>query len=463
MRSNRIHSEEPVNDQKLITGKSLGIASLLGVSILCGIAIVFLPAKFLPHLLALPVGLIVVFLVLLDPVVGIYLYYFLDVIRPQEIFPALRAVKIAIVVEIITLISWTFFLIRNKKVIYWPKFNWLFLASVGVLGASTLTAMNNRWAFDTFKIMIVMFTIYVISTNVINSLSRLNSLIGVILLSHFGLALTAMGLGRVEGSYLMGDENELALAMNTMIPFAFFYFLEAHSKLLRALALLILTILILAGIASLSRGGMIGLFAVLAFCIFRTNKRLVVTSLIAFLGVVMILFAPPKYWEEMQTISDTKETTAQTRLHYWKAAFEMYKDYPIIGVGGSNGGARMPEYITGVRDPNTEWGRTFHGTLPQVMAEQGTLGLGLYLAMMYMAFRTLLSIRSKALLTNEPRLRSLADSIMGGIVAFIASATFLSSAYSMQLWMLYTLTFCLVRCSSPNDHVPRRSLSARSM
>jgi O-antigen ligase len=120
----------------------------------------------------------------------------------------------------------------------------------------------------------------------------------------------------------------------------------------------------------------------------------------------------------------------------------MYIDNPIVGVGAGNGGVRMPEYVSGYDNPWTQWGRTFHGTIPQVMAELGTLGLVFYLLMIYRAFKYLRKVQKKYVGGSDFSL-AIANAIMGSIVGYIVTATFLSTTYYPQLWTFYTLTLIL--------------------
>ena len=158
----------------------------------------------------------------------------------------------------------------------------------------------------------------------------------------------------------------------------------------------------------------------------------------------IISFAPQKYWSEVETITDTHEETAASRINYWKAALRMFRDYPITGVGASNGGIHMPMYLPGVKNSITEWGRAFHGTLPQVLAELGSLGFIFYILMLITAIKYLNRLTKRKSDTPNDNVWVLSNSIMIGIISYITTATFLSTAYYPQLWTLYTLTMALM-------------------
>jgi O-antigen ligase len=121
----------------------------------------------------------------------------------------------------------------------------------------------------------------------------------------------------------------------------------------------------------------------------------------------------------------------------------MFIDHPVNGVGANNGGIRMPEYYKGNLRLNTQWGRTFHGNLPQVLAETGGLGIAAYIAMLILILKYLHKLRRKGTQDNNTLDLIYADSITGGIIGFLASGAFLSVTYYPQLWTLYMLAIIL--------------------
>ena len=65
--------------------------------------------------------------------------------------------------------------------------------------------------------------------------------------------------------------------------------------------------------------------------------------------------------------------------------------------------------------------------------------------MAYYAIKNLLIIRKrKTTGKNIISKNVIANGLLGGIVAYFATATFISTVYYPQLWMLYTLTVALI-------------------
>jgi len=431
------------------------------LTVMLAVAFPFIDFKLQIVLILLPITLVVVISILLNPFMGVCLFFLFDYARIDYFFPFIRPLRLAIILEIVTLLSWIFCLIKTRKRLVWHKFNWIYIAFLGVIASTVITAWNNRLAYNIFIDMAIYFMIYLIATNVAVSLKRLNGLIWLLFIIHFFFAVKGIIGGGKAGGAFLGDENDFALAMNMMIPFAFFLFLGAKNKIKKFGILLILITLTLAVISSMSRGGWVGLMVTIIFCVIRSKKVFVSLFMTAVLAVAIVSFAPQKYWAEVQTITDTREATAASRINYWKAAVRMFRDYPITGVGANNGGIRMPAYLTG-ENVVTQWGRAFHGTLPQVLAELGSLGLICYLLMIFYAIKYLNIVSRRKSKDPDDNAAFLANAIMVSIISYLATATFLSTPYYPHLWTLYTLTMILVIVTKTevSKIAERRSLSA---
>ncbi len=461
-----------------LSRKHILYAAFIILSLFCGIAITGLPLlKQFVMIAAIP-AILVIFIILKDPLNGIYLFFLYDYLRPYDFIPALRPLRLSLVIEVLTLISWLLYVKQMKLKIKWSNFNYYFVGFILVIAAMIPLAVNNRMAYNTWQAMSITFLIYLIATNRINSVDKLNKLIWILLLVFAYFALKGIynyailrhvvgserTSGVVGGSFI-SDENDFALALNFMIPFAFFYFMEAYKGIKRYACLGILLLFVLGVIASDSRGGWVGLVVAVLLVIIWSKRRIIGLSITAVLAVAVVLFAPSNFWTEVGSISEVHEGTAQSRINYWKAGVRMFLTHPILGVGAGNGPIRMPQFVEGWRDVNTQWGRTFHGTIPQIMAELGAAGLLAYLAMILYAVRHLRKLVKTNLAENGRMIRIIAKAIIVSIITYIVTATFLSTAYYPELWTLYVFTTILlfiakeqgtrVQLKAPTEEGPR--------
>ena len=452
-----VHREKLTRDIQIITPKHIRIIALILIIVVFGLVLPLFPFKFGWAIIMIVPAIIVSIYILRNPYYGIYLFFFYSYLRPYDFIPALRVLRLTMLIEIVTLIAWLLKLFISKAEIKWSMLSWCFLAFMGVIGITVVTAENNFYAYEEFFDMAIFFVIFIIATNVINSSGQLNKIIWILLLIHFYFAVNGIitfvneqhisggqyTSGVVSHGYI-GDENDFALIINTMIPFTFFglFYFKRKVKIISAI---LLATFVLAVISSFSRGGFIGLACLLLYCIFSGKRKLLSFGVIISIVAAMYLFA--------KTIQEIDMGTADNRIRYWKAGFRMFKDYPIVGVGAGNCGVHLPKYIRGgTRDPNTEWGRVLHGTFPQIIAELGILGSFFYFSMIIIAFKLLYRIKNRKVGEGGDNLsKYMANSIIGSLIAYFACATFLSTAYYPHLWTLYTFTLILVYNQNKNS------------
>jgi len=451
-------SHERHRSAPLIVGRHIYLLLVIGISVAAAAALLVTPEKFqLPLILVIP-AMVIGICILQNPYVGIYLFFLYDTLRPYDFIYALQPMRLAIIIEGLTFVSWIIYLLRTKDKLNWHVFNWPFLGFLGLIGLSVYTAENSWLAYDVFIVMTVSFVMFIVATNTVDSMKRLDKLVWLFLLIHLYFAFRGIynyqfgemlpngqRTSGVVGTSFLSDENDFALVINVLIPMAFFMFIALKNKFLKIFTGGLLVVYVYAIISSFSRGGWVGLMAAITYCILNSKKKLVSFTAVLVLGLILVSVAPSEYWQEMETISDTSESTADARIHYWKAAIVMFTDYPILGVGAGNGGIWLPYYITGTANPGTEWGRAFHGTIPQVLAETGIIGFTCYALMAYYAIKNLWFIRKrKTTGKNSISREVIANGLLGGIITYFVTATFISTVYYPQLWMLYTLTVILI-------------------
>jgi len=247
--------------------------------------------------------------------------------------------------------------------------------------------------------------------------------------------------GRGPGGFL-GDENDLALACVGAFPFAF-YGVQLLPGWRRFVAGGCGVLLVLAVVASLSRGGFVGLVAALVYC-FAFSAHKIRNFLLALAAAcVFAVLVPHDYVEEMSTIQNTDQGTADTRKFLWATAWNIWKEHPVLGVGGSNfnyvAGQYQPKDDPRWQTPDyqeRDWsGTTVHSTYFQFLSEMGAVGLGLYAIIVAGHFRAVGGLRKRVRRRRDlpKELRSeieiYAGSLAGGMIGTLAAGAFLSAGY----------------------------------
>jgi O-antigen ligase len=223
-------------------------------------------------------------------------------------------------------------------------------------------------------------------------------------------------------------------------------------------------------VATMSRGGFVGLATLGAFVFVVSpprRKLLVVLFLIvAILGLVV--FAPPRYWHEVQSIetSTDRTDTGYQRIYMWGMAWRMFVDHPVIGVGTNNFGIQAPDYEDSEyaeQSGRHMWGRVAHSMYLTVLAEQGTVGTILFLLTVVWTFRVGGRLRARGVReANNPevvRTGLLATGLLAGVIGVLVSGAFLSVLYYPVFWVLVALIAALERVGTklsaalPNSEV----------
>ena len=194
--------------------------------------------------------------------------------------------------------------------------------------------------------------------------------------------MTHRGVG--VGSFLT-DENDFALAMNMVVPYAFAMFMMAQGLKKKLLWSGVILIEVLGSMSTLSRGGFIGLVCLGGVIWWRSQKKIVTMLGALVLAAVVVAMTPSSYWKEMKTIetADQAGDTGYERLYLWGIGWRIFLDYPIFGVGPFNFQYVNYKY----EDPNRVaegrhvWGQVSHSLYFTLLPELGTVGAVLFVVM----------------------------------------------------------------------------------
>jgi probable O-glycosylation ligase (exosortase A-associated) len=275
------------------------------------------------------------------------------------------------------------------------------------------------------------------------------------------LMLAAYGMthsGRGMGSFL-GDENDFCLAMNVILPYALFLFPVAKSWRERLLLLTAVGVYLAANVVSYSRGGFVGLVAVGIAYWLRSSRKLASALVVAVLSGSMLLLAPDWYWDEIRSIQTADEVgdTGQKRLYYWGLGWQIFLDYPILGVGPRNFEFNSYRYESEeeVARGHHAWGKAAHSLYFTLLPEGGLLGTisfgmvlltGLRLRRgIGTAYRQLARTRPDALTDELKRIYVLAQAADVSLIAYLATGAFLSVLYYPHFWVLGAISVMLRR------------------
>ena len=387
-------------------------------------------------------------------VVALSLHLVFEYLRPHQIWPILGEMKIQTAST--ALLALVVIILAAKGGIRWARQSWLLLSFLAV-AVATVPLATNWFVAYTFAYNLTLILVgYFAITGVLRDERHLRRFLILLVGIHIYLGIKALlgyaertfttsgytSTGTVAGSFL-GDDNDLALALNIALPLAIYLFRRAPTRPRRFFWGLGALVILVTVVLTFSRGGFIGLSAMALFGILTSRNTAKTFAVLAFATMLLLAVAPHQYWQRIQTIEDTNEGTAQLRRYYWAAARRIFLDSPIWGVGGGNFGVLLPEYA--IEFPfelrRNQWGRVAHSLYFELLAEFGLLGVCL------VGMTLIVNVRDVNRVIANGRHRKcslsvwqLAESLKLSWVGFGVSAAFLSVLTYPHLYYLTALT-----------------------
>ena len=265
------------------------------------------------------------------------------------------------------------------------------------------------------------------------------------------------GGGRGSGGYI-GDENDLALACVTAFPIAFLGARAFHGR--AKLACVVLVVGLTAGVvASFSRGGFVAFAAVLGYCVLTGRHRVRNTVIGLVAAAIMLAMAPAGYRAEIRSITQTTTGTAEGRLFLWFAAWRMWLDHPLLGVGPASN-----IFLIGDYQPRQNEGGLFNQDMYRYRSWSGTAVHSLYFEALadlgVLGCLILAAIIADHLLRMRRLRRAYGDDadvpdalrrdvqiygigLSGAMVAYLSAGLFLSITYYPYVWYVTAMGVAL--------------------
>ena len=387
----------------------------------------------------------------------IILFILFSYFRLHEAFPVLMPLKIPKLLALASLlgIAWHLFISQKLKP-HWHTnhlifFAWFIWLTICVFSAANRGLALEYWSGVLIKVLIMVFAISWWMT----SLQHFNVIRIGIMISGSAIALVALsnkmnGIGLVEGTRVtisrelrsqLGDPNDLSLVM--MFPVSFLaaeVFDSSAHKIRRFIALICLIVAISGVIATQSRGGLLGIAAVLSFFIYQKIKNPIIVGCIGAVGMlVMIVFAGISDRQSGGAHEDGVDESAMGRIYAWHAAINMALSNPLTGVGVNNFVANYFFYSPHWDGKN----HAVHSTWFQVLGETGIVGMFIFIALITCIYRSLNRVFMINKQLNDEKIAVNAKALKGGLIGFMVSGTFLTQAFTWPIYIILALTIAL--------------------
>ena len=374
-------------------------------------------------------------IILMRPYIGVYVWSWLSYMNPHRFswgfaynMPFAAVTAGALIVGL--------FLTKDKNKFPFTPITVVWILFLAWLTFSTFTAISVDTSIVEWERVIKIQLITLLTLLLINSRDKLNKLIWVITLSvgFFGIkggafvAATA-GAYRVWGppdSFIQGN-NEIALALLMVLPF--FWYLRAQTKhvWLRHALIAAILLCILSIVSSYSRGAFVATAAVMVMFWMKSSKKILIGFVLAAVAVAVLIFMPAHYFERINTIqSYDEDASAMGRINAWYFAFNLATDHPLTG--GGFGAFTKELFFTYAPEPLNF--HDAHSIYFEVLAEQGFVGLFLFLMLWYFTYRTCSKIKKQVREVEELKWAGdLASMAQVSLTAYGVGGAFLGLAY----------------------------------
>jgi O-antigen ligase len=321
--------------------------------------------------------LLIVFLLLMYSSIGV-------------IYPATEAVRPAMTVAIGAILFTIFEVSRNRTGfrISWPEGAMV----VGLLAVSAISTFGSIYvtlAAQTTLNFAKVVIIYIVIENIITTKDRLRTVLMTMVIGGLIPAagtvynyVTHHNLVQGRGAFfgVFNNPNEDAYSLVILVPLA--AVLAWRSTWLIRIFLVASIVLYLVGTyVTFSRGGLIGLVAVLGLFGWRQKSFVLKIAMIGLLGIGLTVVG--MFWTRKDDFSNvSQDTTVNQRIATFKAGLDMFHDRPLFGVGPGDSMVAYPLYVPKEAHCGCQDQLVVHNAFIQVLGELGALGFIPFIVML---------------------------------------------------------------------------------
>jgi probable O-glycosylation ligase (exosortase A-associated) len=369
------------------------------------------------------------------PYVGVLMWVWISVMNPHtQGWGFATTFPFAAIIGGATMVSMVFS--KDSKNLPRSPVTWTFIAFVLWMNVTTVFALYPVEAFEQWNKVIKIMLMTFVTFMLIKTKEQIQLLIWVIVVSlgYYGLKggiFTIIGGGvdmvlGPEGTFI-GGNNEIALALIITIPLMHYLQMISQKAWVRHSLTVAMLLSAFAALGSYSRGALLAIAAMCFFLWLKSQHKLRIGLLLIMAIPPALAFMPERWSERMDTIHSYEEDgSVQGRFNAWWMAYNLAKDRPLTGGGFE---VSMPELFYRYA-PDPEDLHAAHSVYFQALGEHGFMGLGLYLLLCLMTWRTgSWIVRNTANLKELKWAFNLATMIQVSMVGFAVGGTFLSLLY----------------------------------
>lgn len=412
--------------------------------------------------------------------------------------------RIALVLAVLALllaVPLTYQIVVRKEQLEFDRGFALMLTYLVVLLASSFFARDQQiFYFEITDYLLEGLGLYFLVTNVIRDLSTLRRAIWALLLAgslmsgltlfqrisrtqasiYWGMAqvgaadqkpvrqivrnktdkLTQEGLrtGELRAAGPIGEPNRYAQVLVVLLPLGVLQFRIARSLKLRAVALIASAIILGGMCLTFSRGAL--LTGAIVFAMMAVTRLLNAKHVFASAAAILlfVVFVNPEVTTRLASLerlrvlfsrthgsSETPDSSAILRYEENVAAWRVFLDHPILGIGpGHFSPFYSIPYTNRIGLMQQTKGYRGHNLYLETLAETGLIGLLSLLAIIFVVMRGLWKEHQR-LARRCPELDYVAIGFFLSLTAYAISAVFAHLSYQRYFWLLVAVSSAAVR------------------
>ena len=230
--------------------------------------------------------------------------------------------------------------------------------------------------------------------------------------------------GRITWIGVFNDANDLALALVMAVGFLLAFVFGKTKIFYKIISFSLFALLLYSLYLTNSRGGYMALAGTVLFYFLRKFRNKIIGISVGVVLVLTLFILGPS---RLTTISASEES-AYGRIDAWYQGIQMLKSSPLFGVGY---GMFTDQFV-----------RTAHNSYVLVAAEEGLVGLFLWVALIYSCFKGLAILKKK-----NPQVINYAAGIEASLFGFLSASFFLSRSYQAILYVMLALASSFIYTS----------------
>ncbi|MCX5699823.1 MAG: O-antigen ligase family protein [Candidatus Omnitrophica bacterium] len=283
----------------------------------------------------------------------------------------------------------------------------------------------------------------------IQDVKRFRLMLWLIVISIFFICLQTvlsyLGINRAGGTGY--GPNEFAIAILPFIAITFYMALAEKNGALKIILIGIITVIFLALISTVSRGGIVGLGGMLLILTLK-SKRKILTIIAVCIVVVLFINTMPQNLRERfsktqvtanaRGIGDGDIDSTTRRYYLAQAGWRIFLSHPLFGIGVGN------YYYENRNYAPVSPGRA-HNMYLEMMAELGIIGIILFLGIIFYTFKSL-----NRIIKSKSPLNGYAKGFYIGLIGFLIAGIFLHAQQDRVLWFLIFMSAALERIYEKN-------------